>query len=86
MIVGKGKLSYLIGESKKPASTDAAALQKWKLENSMVTVWLVNSMKPSIKKSYLFLLMAKDVWDVVRKMYSDIEDFSQIFEIKTRLW
>ena len=65
VIDGKGKLGYLIDETKKPASTNAASLQKWKLENSMVTAWLVNSMKPSIGKTYLFLPSAKDVWDAV---------------------
>ena len=43
-------------------------------------------MKPSIKKSYLFLPTVKDVSDAVRQMYSDAENFTQIFEIKTRLW
>ena len=84
MIDGKGKLGYLTGETKRPSSTDAS-LQKWKSENSMVTVWLVNSMKPSIGKTYMFLPSAKKVWDVVRETYSDMENSSQIFEIKTRL-
>ena len=34
----------------------------------------------------MFLPMAKDVWDAVRETYSDAENASQIFEIKTRLW
>ena len=52
----------------------------------MVTAWLVNSMKPSIGKTYMFLPSAKKVWDVVRETYSDVENSFQIFEIKTRLW
>lgn len=52
----------------------------------MVIVWLVNSMKPFIGKTYLFLPTAKDVWDAVWDTYSDVEDSFQIFEIKTRLW
>ncbi|XP_057951158.1 uncharacterized protein LOC131145973 [Malania oleifera] len=86
VIEGKWRLGYLTGERKKPATTDIAALQKLKAENSMVTAWLINSMKPSIGKIYLFLPMAKDVWDAVRETYSDAESYSQIFEIKTRLW
>ncbi|XP_057965332.1 uncharacterized protein LOC131155901 [Malania oleifera] len=61
VIDGKGKLGYPTSEKKKPASTDATTLQKWKSKNSMVTAWLVNSMKPSIGKTYLFLSSAKDV-------------------------
>ncbi|KAJ0089486.1 hypothetical protein Patl1_13519 [Pistacia atlantica] len=52
----------------------------------MVTAWLVNSMKPFIEKTYLFLSTTKDVWDVVRETYSMVKIPSQIFEIKTRLW
>lgn len=48
--------------------------------------WLVNSMKPSIGKIYLFMATAKEIWDTVRDMYSDAEDSSQIFKIKTKLW
>lgn len=65
IIDGKGKLSYLIGETKK--STNAALLQKWRFENSVVTAWLINSMKPIIRKTYLFLPTVKDVWDTVKE-------------------
>ncbi|RVX09169.1 hypothetical protein CK203_013737 [Vitis vinifera] len=43
-------------------------------------------MKPSIGKTYMFLPTTKDVWDAIRETYSDAENASQIFEIKTRLW
>ena len=43
-------------------------------------------MEPAVRKPYLFLPIAKDVWDVVRDMYSDVENSSQIFELKTKLW
>ena len=86
VIEGKGKLGYLTGETTKPTSSARAALQKWRSENLMVTAWLVNSMKPVIGRTYLFLLTARDVWDVVRETYSDAENTSQIFEIKTKLW
>ena len=43
-------------------------------------------MKPVIGKTYIYLPTTKDVWDVIRETYSDAENASQIFEIKTRLW
>ena len=43
-------------------------------------------MKPVIDKTYMFLPMAKDVWDVIRETYSDAKNASQIFELETRLW
>ena len=43
-------------------------------------------MEPKIGKPYLFLPTAKAVWDAVRDTYSDLENSSKIFELKTRLW
>ena len=43
-------------------------------------------MKPAIGKPHLFLPTARDVWEAVRDMYSDVENSSQIFDLKTRLW
>ncbi|RVX07827.1 hypothetical protein CK203_021998 [Vitis vinifera] len=40
-------------------------------------------MKPAIGKTYMFLPTAKDVWNVIQETYSDAENASQIFEIKT---
>lgn len=65
VVDGKGKLGYLTSDTKKPAPADVAQLQRWKSENSLVTPWLVNSMRPSIGKTYLFLPTAKDVWNAV---------------------
>ncbi|KZV06757.1 hypothetical protein F511_45762, partial [Dorcoceras hygrometricum] len=58
----------------------------WKSENSMVMAWLINSMEPSIGRTYLFLPTAKDIWEAVRETYSDLENSSQIYDLKTRLW
>ena len=60
-IDGKGKLEYLTGETKQSAPIDDVALQQWRSENSMVTSWLVNSMKPIIEKNYIFLPTVKEV-------------------------
>ena len=82
----KGKLGFLTGETRRPPPTDVAASQKWRSKNSFTTSCLIHSMKPSIGKTYMFLLTAKNVWDAIWETYSDDENASQIFEIKTRLW
>ena len=56
------------------------------LRELISTAWLLNSMKASIAKPHLFLPMAKDVWDLIRDTYSDLENSSQIFELKPKLW
>ena len=69
---------------KQPVAGDPN-LKRWRSENSLVIAWLINSMEPAIGKPHLFLPTAKDVWDAVQDMYSDIENFSQIFELKMKL-
>ncbi|XP_006589216.1 uncharacterized protein [Glycine max] len=82
---GKGKLGYLTGDTSQPGVTDPS-LPRWKSENSLIIAWLINLMDSSIGKSYLFLPTAKDVLEAVRDCYSDLENSSQIYELKTQLW
>ncbi|XP_030442099.2 uncharacterized protein LOC115664291 [Syzygium oleosum] len=84
-IDGRGKLGHLTGEVKEPEKSNPS-WKIWRFENSLVIAWLINSMEPTIGKPHLFLPTAKDVWDVVRETYSDLENSSQIFELKTKLW
>ena len=44
--------------------------------------WLINSMEPRIGRTYLFYKTAKEIWDSVQDMYSDLENSSQCFEIR----
>ena len=39
-----------------------------------------------MRRPYLFLPSAKDVWEAVKETYSDVENASQIFELKNTLW
>ena len=79
-----GKLGYLTGDVKKPATNDLTFLT-WRSENSIVTAWLLNSMEATIAKPNMFLPIGKDIWDSVREFYSDLENSSQIFELKSKL-
>jgi len=85
VIDGRGKLSHLNGEVSKPAPNDLN-LKTWISENSLVIAWLINSMEPAIGKPHLFLPITKGVWEAIRDMYSDLENSSQIFYLKSKLW
>ena len=84
-IDGRGKLGYLTGETKQPSEKDPG-FRTWRSENSLVMAWLLNSMELSIAKPHMFIKTAKEVWDSVRETYSDLENCSQIFELKIKLW
>ncbi|KAK3018888.1 hypothetical protein RJ639_002840 [Escallonia herrerae] len=64
-IDGRGKLGHLTGDVRQPATGDPS-LSVWRPENSLIIVWLINSMEPTIGKPYLFLPTAKDVWEAIR--------------------
>lgn len=61
---------------------DEAGFKTLDAENSMVMVWLVNSMDPEIGQTYLFLLTAKEMWDAINKTLSDLGNSTQVYEIK----
>ena len=84
-IDGRGKLGYLTGETKQPSEKDPG-FRTWRSENSLVMAWLLNSMELSIAKPHMFMKTTKEVWDSVRETYSDLENSSQIFELKIKLW
>ncbi|KAH7688654.1 Retrotransposon gag domain-containing protein [Dioscorea alata] len=84
VIRGRGKIGYLNGEVQRPEVNDSS-YANWELTNSIVMAWLINSMEPQISRTYLFLRTAKAIWDAVNRNYSDLENASQVFEIKNKL-
>ena len=84
-INGRGKLGFLTGEVKARKEEEEGYATR-RPENSLITAWLLNSMEASIAKPHMFMKSAKEVWDSVRETYSDLENPSQIFELKTKLW
>ena len=85
VVDGRGKLGYLTREVKKPEEKNSTFIT-WRSENSLVTAWLLSSMEPSIAKAHMFLTTTTEGWDSIRETYSDLENSSQIFELKTKLW
>lgn len=79
VIRGKGKTGYLTGETQTPDKKDDR-YQVWEAENSIVMAWLVNSMNPNIGYN-----TAQEIWNAIQEMYSDLENTSQCFEIRSSL-
>ncbi|KAI4316254.1 hypothetical protein L6164_024251 [Bauhinia variegata] len=85
-IGGRGKMGFLTGTVQMPIETDVQAFQQWHTEKSLVSSWLINAMTPEIKRSFMFLPTAHEIWEAVRDSYSDGEDLARLFEIKTTIW
>ncbi|XP_028800597.1 uncharacterized protein LOC114755871 [Neltuma alba] len=85
-IGGRGKLGLITGESTTPSDLKSSEMQRWLTDNSLVCSWLINAMSPSLKRSFMYLPTAKDMWDAVRESYSDGEDLARLYDLKTRIW
>ncbi|KAL5840806.1 hypothetical protein ACOSQ4_013414 [Xanthoceras sorbifolium] len=83
-IRGREKIGYLTGETKKPNPKDPA-YATWDVENSMGMTWLVNSMTEDISCNYMCYSTAKELWDNVSQMYSDLGNQFQVYELTLKL-
>lgn len=83
--MAKGSWVLLTGDVPVPATTHPN-YRFWKSENSSIIAWLINTMEVGMRKTYMYLPTAKDVWDAVKLSYSDIKSFSQIYDLKSKLW
>ncbi|TXG72647.1 hypothetical protein EZV62_001226 [Acer yangbiense] len=83
-IRGSGKIGYLTGDKTKPEKTSAKYVT-WDAENSMVMAWLVNSMEEDNNANYHGYSTTKDIWDNLIQMYSDLGNWSQIYELQLKL-
>lgn len=66
---------YTTGDSKCPEKGDKN-FQKWKLENSQVMSWLLNTMTNEIGENFMFYDTAKEIWDAVKETYSNVDNTS----------
>ncbi|KAI5443614.1 hypothetical protein KIW84_012307 [Lathyrus oleraceus] len=81
---GKGNTGYITSDKKQPDKA-GADYDTWDAENSMVITWLVNSIDEEIGANYLCYDTAKELWEGVTQMYSDLENQSQIYELTLKL-
>jgi hypothetical protein len=68
-----------------PPSPEDPKFTLWDEEDSMIMSWLWNSIMPEVCGPYMFLVITKDIWDVVRQTYSKVKDVALIYEIKAKL-
>ncbi|RVW45480.1 Retrovirus-related Pol polyprotein from transposon TNT 1-94 [Vitis vinifera] len=65
--------------------TTKPGFRKWKIENSMIMSWLINSMNNDIGENFLLFGTAKDIWDAAKETYSSSENTSELFQVESVL-
>ncbi|KAJ1386743.1 Retrotransposon gag domain [Sesbania bispinosa] len=81
---GKGKEDYITDNAKEPEKEDPTH-QKWKLENSLVMSWLPSSMTHETAENFMYYGTAVEIWNAAKETYSNVDNTSTIFEIKSLL-
>ncbi|KAI4345962.1 hypothetical protein L6164_013045 [Bauhinia variegata] len=79
-------MGFLTGAHVAPDDTESPTFHQLYTENLMVSSWLINAMAPEIKRSFMFLPTACEIWEAVRDSYSDGEDLARLFELKSTIW
>ncbi|RVW69693.1 Retrovirus-related Pol polyprotein from transposon TNT 1-94 [Vitis vinifera] len=83
-ICGKGKDEYLTGEAAMPETTEPG-FRKWKIENSMIMSWLINSMNNDIGEN--FLLLNQQGEQSVTQYYNTLTRYWQQLDLfETHSW
>lgn len=60
VIQGRGKLGYINGSKPKPSETDPS-FQTWDAKNSIVTAWIINSMREDISHNFMLYPTTKSM-------------------------
>lgn len=79
---GKQKLDHLVED---PSSHEDARFKMWDVEDTIIMTWLLNLMQLNISRNFMLLESSKEIWEMVRKTYSKVQDASVIYQIKTRM-
>ncbi|KAM2449368.1 hypothetical protein PS1_019474 [Malus domestica] len=82
-IVGREKHGHLSGDTKQPAVTDPL-YNKWRAENCQVKSWLFDAMTPNQMKRFIRYDTTMQVWDAIKKTYSDGSDEAKIYDLHKR--
>ncbi|KAF6160198.1 hypothetical protein GIB67_016634 [Kingdonia uniflora] len=81
MFIGERmKSDYITGVVQERAEY-SSTYAKWFSDDSIVRSWLIHSMQPSIAAGYMFMKTSKQIWESVKKTYSQRQNNAHIFQL-----
>lgn len=84
-LASKDKTGYIDGSLPPPPVKNDALYKKWKVEDSTVKGWLINSMDSALISNFIRFPSAREVWKAVTTSYSDGNDKSQVYNLKRKV-
>ncbi|KAH6827593.1 hypothetical protein C2S53_020534 [Perilla frutescens var. hirtella] len=82
-IGGRGKASYIIGDTPAPSLIDST-YTRWEQEDQCVFTWLVQNIEPSLVNSVSKHSTSKAVWESLALTYGSGADSLQVFDLHRR--
>ena len=58
------------------------SLKPGKQKTAWVRSWLINSMNTEMGENFMYYKTAREMWDAVKRSYSNRENTSEIFRLK----
>lgn len=78
-LIGRGKIGFINGEIKSPRDKTNPQFKEWQMIDSLVLSWLLNSIEPSISNLFIYSENSKDLWNSLKDMYGNQNNYSHIF-------
>ncbi|KAK0576466.1 hypothetical protein LWI29_017974 [Acer saccharum] len=82
-IAEREKHGHLTFDMTQPAATDLT-YNKWRASDYQVKSWLFDAMQPNQMKQFIRYDTTKQVWDAIKKTYSDGSDEAKIYDLHKR--
>ena len=90
---GREMREYITGVITKPKPAnpnlltefEKKAAKNWRTQNDKIITWLTNSMEPSISELFLLADTAFELWQAVKDMYGQENNYSRIYQLKQEI-
>ncbi|GAV78520.1 UBN2_3 domain-containing protein, partial [Cephalotus follicularis] len=82
-IIAKKKLKFLNSD---PPAPDASGYEDWMQENTVILIWLWNSMEYEIAANVMFHNTAKGIWDNLKDSYSQDKNMNRVYDLYDKMF
>ena len=80
-VLSKDNLGHLNRKLPQP-SADDPTYHKWKINDSIMKGWIINSLTPNLIGNLIRFPTARDIWDAIATIFFDGSDTSQVYDLK----
>ena len=82
-ITAQGMLGFLTGDNKRPSS--GPEFTTWCEKNALVMTWLINSIQPTISRTFVLMDSAHEIWSAAAQLYSQQGNDAQAYELRKKI-